>query len=234
MVYIVLFIMVLVVGAGLVFITEYISYKTNIIIINYFNTSYMPYRESDNKLKRNGFSGEARAKRFLANLVDKRDIFVTNLLIPKDDGFTTEIDCVLISRKGIFCFEVKNWIGRVNGFECDDFWYRKYMTRHSKAKQIKNPVKQNETHVRAINKVLGYEYFVHNVVLFSQDITLEHIVSNCVYTRSMFEQYYKSLKKNVFSRRKTYELIAKLVIYKANEDKMRLHEEQFKRKYDAI
>ena len=194
--------MVLVVGAGLVFITEYISYKTNIMIINYFNTSYMPYRESDNKLKRN--------------------------------GFTTEIDCVLISRKGIFCFEVKNWIGRVNGFECDDFWYRKYMSRHSKAKQIKNPVKQNETHVRAINKVLGYEYFVHNVVLFSQDITLKHIVSNCVYTRSMFEQYYKSLKKNVFSRRKTYELIAKLVIYKANEDKMRLHEEQFKRKYDAI
>ena len=51
MVYIVLFIMVLIVGAGLVFISEYISYKTNIMIINHFNTSYMPYRESDNKLK---------------------------------------------------------------------------------------------------------------------------------------------------------------------------------------
>ena len=234
MVYIAVLVMFLFVIVSLICVVDYVSYKVDLKTIKLFNTPYMPYRESPNKLQKNGFSGEARAKRFLANLVDKKDIFITNLLIPKDDGFTTEIDCVLISRKGIFCFEVKNWIGRINGFECDDFWYRRYVTRHSKAKQIKNPVKQNETHVRAVNKVLGYEYFVHNVVLFSQDVTLEHIVSNCVYTRSTFEQYYKSLKKNVFSRKKTYELIAKLVIYKANEEKMRLHEEQFKRKHDAI
>ena len=230
MVYLIItFVLLLIVEIGLFGFVEYISYKTDIKIINQFNTPYMPYRKSNNKIKRNGFSGEARAKRFLASLIDKKDIFITNLLIPKENGRTTEIDCVLISKKGIFCFEIKNWLGRITGFESDEFWYQKYMNRHRQAKQIINPVMQNEVHIREVNRILGYKYIVQNIVLMSQDISLEHIFSKHVYTRSTFQKYYNSLNKNVFSRRKTYELISKLVIYKATEERMRIHEEQFRR-----
>ena len=45
-----------------------------------------------------------------------------NIYIPKDDGSTSEIDVLYISRKGIFVFESKNYSGWIFGKESDQYW----------------------------------------------------------------------------------------------------------------
>ena len=202
--------------------TNLIIYKTDMRLFKLLNTNYISNYDVNNKLKLNGFRGEARAKRFLADLVNKKDNFITNLIIPQSDGRFTEVDCVLITRKGIFCIEVKNWTGRVNGFETDDFWYQTF-SRHKKRrpKQLKNPVLQNENHVKAIYDVIGYKHKIYNIVLFSQDISLDHIVSKHVFTRSSFAKYYNSIRRKEFTRTQANRLLFELVFYKASEKKLR-------------
>ncbi len=201
---------------------DLIIYKTDMHLFKKLNTNYISNYDVNNKFKLNGFRGEARAKRFLADLVNKKGNFITNLIMPQSEWRYTEVDCVLITRKGIFCIEVKNWIGRVIGFETDDFWYQTF-SRHKKRrpKQVKNPVLQNKNHIKAIYNVVGYKYNIHNIVLFSQDITLNHIVSKHVFTRGSFAEYYNSIKGNEFTRKQANRLLFELVFYKANEKKVK-------------
>lgn len=77
--------------------------------------------------------------------------------IPSYGGNTTEIDSVLVSQKGVFCFEVKSWSGdAVFGERDGSKWFTVKGGSGSGLRhhRIGNPFKQNDFHVRYLEKLL--------------------------------------------------------------------------------
>ena len=60
-----------------------------------------------------GAEGERYVNSKLELLPEGSEFILTNLLLPTYGGHKTEIDTVLVTKKGIFCIEIKNWIGKI-------------------------------------------------------------------------------------------------------------------------
>ncbi len=93
------------------------------------------------------------------------DFLHTNLVIPTGKDRTTEVDAVLISRKGIFVLEIKNMRGIVYGREADERWRQVSFNNNI---EFRNPIMQNEKHCKAVIKHLEGDPDVFNVVIFDR------------------------------------------------------------------
>ncbi len=74
----------------------------------------------------------------------------------REDGENrvTQIDHIVISRRGVFVIETKNWKSRMRGTATDGSW-RRYGRRGGSSWEVQNPIKQNDIHVSAVAKVIG-------------------------------------------------------------------------------
>ena len=180
-----------------------------------------------NDIEIKGFEGEQNVNSFMQSILRPGEYYLRNLLIPLDEQRKAEIDGVLISRKGIFCIETKNWKGRINGFEKDDMWYQ---TKCGRARQIKNPVFQNTYHCNAIEKALHFDYEINNCVILYSTLDLTHIVSNNVFNIESFKSYYL-LRKRTISRREVRLACDRLCLYIATSDEIKKYREVVRSKF---
>lgn len=96
--------------------------------------------------------------------VSKEQIF-RNVYIPvKDSDKTTEIDLLVLSKKGILVFECKNYSGVIYGDGKRKQWVQ-YLGR--KKYYFRSPVEQNEYHARCLREFVGdgvnvYMFIVHS------------------------------------------------------------------------
>jgi hypothetical protein len=98
--------------------------------------------------------------------LQRPDYYSTHdLTIPKMDG-TSQIDHVIVSRKGIFVIETKSHNGAIYGQEDDYQWTCIQREKH----YLYNPLKQNNGHIKAIKALIGAEdlQFI-NIVVFSEN-----------------------------------------------------------------
>jgi len=206
-----------------------------IILLGYITFSYYDFLDRERRTHRvisksdfphvidqRGFEGEENTNRFMESILRPEDYYLRNLIIPVNDYKKVEVDGILISRRGIFCIETKNWKGKLTGFENDDMWYQ---TKCGKAKQLKNPVLQNEYHSSAVEKVLNFDYEIINCVILYSTLDLRHIVSKHVFNLGSFETFYKSLKKQIISRRELRLVCDKLSLYLASSEDIKIHRE---------
>jgi hypothetical protein len=121
-----------------------------------------------------GEKGERAATRSLASLSDTGQI-LRNLIIPKADGSTTEIDLVYITCQGIFVVEVKNYGGWIFGNERNRYWTQVMKGGHKS--RFYNPIWQNRGHVWALQRVLRplYQGEFINIVVFSDRSTFKDV-----------------------------------------------------------
>lgn len=74
-----------------------------------------------------------------------------NVYVPTIDGKTSEIDILVISRKGLLIFECKNYAGNIYG----DMKRKKWVQYLGKQKNyFYNPFLQNKNHVKHLKKYL--------------------------------------------------------------------------------
>jgi hypothetical protein len=99
-----------------------------------------------------GFVGEKSVARFLSKL-DPKKYKVINDLMVNIEGNTTQIDHVVISNFGIFVIETKNYYGWIIGDESSDHW-TKLIYENKNIKQIDNPIKQNNWHIKVLKNLL--------------------------------------------------------------------------------
>lgn len=86
----------------------------------------------------------------------------------------TQIDCLTLSPQGIFVFESKDYVGYIYGRGNDRYWTQ--VTQYGQAKyRFYNPLQQNQTHIRALRRILGADYPIYSVVVFGPDATLRDI-----------------------------------------------------------
>lgn len=96
-----------------------------------------------------------------------------NVYIPTEDGGTTEIDVVFITRKGIFVIESKNYSGWIFGNEKDQYWTA--MLPNKQKNKFYNPIKQNNTHIKWLEKYLVDSIPLFSLIVFSKRCELKQI-----------------------------------------------------------
>jgi hypothetical protein len=106
-----------------------------------------------NEWKNPGISGE---RTLYLNLTDKLHIpekqILRNVYIPNGKGGTSEIDLLVVSKKGIFVFECKNYGGRIYGDMKRKQWIQ-YIGK--KKNHFYNPFLQNQTHCKNLEKFIS-------------------------------------------------------------------------------
>ena len=84
-----------------------------------------------------------------------RKYILSNVIIPTDDGGTTEIDVIAITSRGILLFECKNLTGSLYGDARSKRWIQ-YVGK--KKYTFANPFRQNYGHLKALEALLGEKY----------------------------------------------------------------------------
>lgn len=92
-----------------------------------------------------------------------------NLILPKKKGGTTEVDVLVLTNKGFFVLECKNYngfvVGKPNSKKWTIFYHKKYK------KTFYSPIVQNRNHVFALRDMFPKYYFT-NMVIFSDNSKL--------------------------------------------------------------
>ncbi len=115
-----------------------------------------------------GWLGEMVLHWWLKSKLDKRQYIVMhNIMLPTEEGTTTQIDHIVVSQWGIFVIETKTFAGHIYGKAEEPRWTAKYHPRQ-KGFMIQNPLRQNYKHIATLAECLGIgqEYF-KTVVAFA-------------------------------------------------------------------
>lgn len=87
-----------------------------------------------------------------------------NLNIPTENGGTTEIDLLLIHETGIYVFEIKHYKGTIYGDDKGAIWTQYFRT--VKNNTFKNPILQNEYHIKAIKRLFP-DMPIKSIIVFT-------------------------------------------------------------------
>ncbi len=81
-----------------------------------------------------------------------------NIMLPTDDGATTQIDHIIVSEWGIFVIETKTYSGWVFGDAKSPQWT---VSHYRRKDRFQNPLRQNYKHIATLSECLGIskEYF---------------------------------------------------------------------------
>ena len=160
-----------------------------------------------------GYECEQDFNRIISHFIGKDDYLFTNLILKNKKQHTGEIDSILISRKGIFCIEIKSTKGLGRGSDSALHW-RFYQNPKSRSKtNVENPVMQNKRYCDLLQKDLNLQCILQNIVVFPNATDLSNIRSNKVFTTKGFLKYFKSLSKNVLIRKDIFQIVDKLKDY---------------------
>ena len=108
-----------------------------------------------------GWFGELWTKQSLDKLPKDKYIIINDVFI-ETNGYTHQIDHVIVSKYGIFSIETKQYNGFITGNKYDKNWIRHV----GKNKYYyTNPIRQNYGHVKALSELLDIdESKIYNVV----------------------------------------------------------------------
>lgn len=121
-----------------------------------------------------GKRGENRVRRIIGKTQEGlRYVFNDYKIV--DEGMSCQIDHILINQNGVFVIETKNYSGNIYGTDERREWTQ--VLAYGKIKnKIYNPIKQNNTHLYRIRKILPKEFPLISIVVFVQNNT-QHINS---------------------------------------------------------
>ncbi len=153
-----------------------------------------------------------------------------NLNIPTENNKTTEVDLVMIHESGIFVFEVKHYKGTIYGDANGKIWTQYFRT--VKNEVLKNPILQNEYHIKAIKKMFP-DVPIKSVIVFTNnecdirvnnnsnvDICKLNYLSNTLNSRLMLDIPRYSIEEidEMFQKLSNYSSMKEIVPYNGKEE----------------
>ncbi len=118
-----------------------------------------------------GSLGEIRQEIRLDRLPRENYKVINNILIPNKDK-TSQIDHLVISEYGIFIIENKNYQGNIYGKQYDKTWTQ--VIKRAK-NTFYNPIAQNYGHIKALENIIGKEYKIYSIIVFSDKAVLNRV-----------------------------------------------------------
>lgn len=160
-----------------------------------------------------------------------------NLYIPIGYGKTTEIDVIMIHRKGIFVFESKNYSGWIFGSRNDRYWTQSL--KGGQKNRFYNPILQNQTHINALSRIvkIDSDKFI-SMIIFSERCTLKKVPEDeqnlmIMKRKDVVDNTNAklfSLDDRIFTEKEVDELYEKLKMYSdVNEEIKQKHINDFKK-----
>lgn len=110
--------------------------------------------------------------------------FIFNAYIPKYKGMYTEADLILILSSGIYVIESKNYKGWIFGHSKSRMWMETFpraVHTHGRAiskktrNQFFNPVFQNATHIKYLNRYLKLNIPYWSIIVFDDRCTFKDV-----------------------------------------------------------
>jgi hypothetical protein len=153
-----------------------------------------------------GDYGEKKISKILDRLPNEYIVFNDVYLI--NNGYSIQIDHVVISKYGVFVIETKNYTGRIYGSESGEYWTQNiYGHRY----EFYNPVLQNSFHEKTIRSVLGISAdSVIPLVVFIDKADLHCKTSSVVLYPSQLHKYIVNKKPEVFSEEDVKRMVIRL------------------------
>jgi hypothetical protein len=186
----------------------------------YYQITKLPYSSVENNL---GRYGEYLTYKYLKSFEVNGAKFLFNIYIPKENGETSEIDVLMISPKGIFVFESKNYSGWIFGSETQKNWCQTLPKgRNGCHKEyFYNPIIQNRSHIKHLKAFLGEQIPMRSIIVFSDRCTLKNIqlhsndinVINRYMVTSVVSHIYSENQNNLLTEKDIDEIYCKLYPY---------------------
>ena len=120
-----------------------------------------------------GEEGEYYVAERLKRLNREKYFVINDFLFRKRNGYTNQIDHLVVSPYGVFVIETKNIYGYIHGSEKSKLW-RSYW-RDGRDLAFDNPISQNEAHINALSDRLGdgRQIYYISVIAFSPNADLQ-------------------------------------------------------------
>ena len=119
-----------------------------------------------------GIDGEVYIlTKILKALKQKNEWFMAyyNVKLPSFFG-ETQIDALIVTTRGVFVIEIKNYSGDIFGIDTSEKWF------HNDKKNFRNPLLQNAFHVDSFVKKVIYNGPIFNCVVFTDFASSLNIV----------------------------------------------------------
>jgi restriction system protein len=142
--------------------------------------------------------GEASVHRIItANFPPPQYHLLNNITIPFKDG-TTQIDHILVSTKGIFVIETKNYSGWIFGDENSKQWTQ---VLYKVKSRFQNPIHQNFLHIKVVEQLLDFlpKEQIHSVVVFTGSAQFKTAVPKGVIFPSQLTIFLKGYQEDTIS-----------------------------------
>lgn len=110
-----------------------------------------------------GNKGEKKVATLLSKIKEPHKVLNDFIFLTESSEMTHQIDHILIHPHGVFVIETKNYYGEIISDTGDSFWLKIIKGEKSR---ISNPLIQNKSHVKTINKILNKKYDVIPVIVF--------------------------------------------------------------------
>lgn len=170
-----------------------------------------------------GLNGEKDIYRILNELeINKR--ILHNVIIPKDNRTSTQIDLILITAVGIYAIESKNYSGSVYGTDIHQKWQhfvnnRKYV--------FDNPIYQNLYHIECLKNLLNLgTRFFKSYIIFGKNTKVkvkrtlsDYDIVTVTTQNSLIDNIYDDFKNNdiIFTQDQIDQIYLKLKVYEQNK-----------------
>ncbi|MFA5692943.1 MAG: NERD domain-containing protein [Acholeplasmataceae bacterium] len=126
---------------------------------------------------------------------------------------TSQIDHIIISKKGVFVVETKNSGGRVYGNEESYRWTQ--VLAHGNVKhEFYNPIRQNKSHIYALSKILNRNDCFHSVIVFPRAYLFVESNTPVGNLDIIVKEYYN--KPDILTNNEINEIYNKLLYFKEN------------------
>ncbi len=139
--------------------------------------------------------GERRVAQSIQSVIDSdNEVLVNNVTLELDDGHTTQIDHILISRHGVYVIETKHYSGWIFGDENTRNWTQ---VIYKKKTKFQNPIRQNYKHLQTVRQLFDFlpENDVHSLIVFSGDAKFKTPLPKNVFYKSGLEKFLAEQKE---------------------------------------
>lgn len=182
-----------------------------------------------------GARGEYRVSQVLEKTPFEHKM-IFNCYIPNRKGDKTELDIIMISKKGIFVVENKNYSGWIFGDEKSKNWCQ---TIYNTKNFFYNPVKQNRSHIKNLENMLkiGEDKYV-SVITFNRNANLKKIHTESenlfVLPYNKISDFFKNYKReNCLTTEEIEEIYQKLIPgTQLTSEEKKAHVERIKKEYN--
>ena len=122
---------------------------------------------------------------------------IKNITLQLNDGSTTQIDHIIVSRYGVFVIETKNMKGWIFGDEHQSMWTQQiFKEKH----RFQNPLRQNYRHTKALEEILALPpESIMSIVVFIGDCKVKTTMPKNVFINAKYTSYIESFQEEKLS-----------------------------------